>query len=196
MVHENTGSSDIFDEFFYPCENKFRSSSFLFWLALSFRPLLPIQSLLLNTPATEASGIVEQGKFTLHKFEQPIGEENYEIRRDGDSLVVKMDFKFTDRGTPVPLTATFRGAQDLTPQAFEIKGQTARPVSIDEAITVDAGKVQFRTRDQAERFRCAHRTVLHHCEDTLPTTMQMLMVRYWATHGSPGATARRFQAAA
>ena len=35
--------------------------------------------------ATGAS-ILEQGKFTLHKFEQPIGEESYEIRHDGDSL--------------------------------------------------------------------------------------------------------------
>ena len=69
------------------------------------------------------SSIVEQGKFTLHKFEQAIGEETYEIRRDGDSLAAKVDFKFTDRGTPVPLTVTFRGAADLTPQAFEIKGR-------------------------------------------------------------------------
>ena len=34
-------------------------------------------------PADSASAIVEQGKFTLHKFEQPIGQESYEIRRDG-----------------------------------------------------------------------------------------------------------------
>ncbi len=56
-----------------------------------------------TTRAPTSSAIVEQGKFTLHKFEQPIGEETYEIRRDGDSLAVKMDFKFTDRGSPVPL---------------------------------------------------------------------------------------------
>jgi hypothetical protein len=31
----------------------------------------------------DAAAPVEQGKFTLHKFEQPIGEETYEIRRDG-----------------------------------------------------------------------------------------------------------------
>src|SRR5580698_10193254 len=99
--------------------------------------------------ATDASAVIERGKFTLHKFEQPIGEETYEIRRDGDSLAVKMDFKFTDRGSAVPLTATFRAAPDLTPQAFEIKGQTARPVSIDEAVTIDAAskQVHFRTRD-------------------------------------------------
>jgi imidazolonepropionase-like amidohydrolase len=134
--------------------------------------------------SADASSIVEQGKFTLHKFEQAIGRETYEIRHDGDSLAVKVDFKFTDRGTPVPLTATFRSAADLTPQSFEIKGQTARSVSIDEAVTIDAGKVQFRTRDK-------------HSELTLPSgpfftiagyapaTMQMLMVRYSATHGSP-----------
>ena len=135
-------------------------------------------------PTTEASGIVEQGKFTLHKFEQAIGQENYEISRDGDSVVVKMDFKFTDRGTPVPLTATFRGAQDLTPQAFEIKGQTARPVSIDEAITVDAGKVQFRTRTK-QSASAAPTGPFFTIRGYAPTTMQMLMVRYWATHGSP-----------
>jgi imidazolonepropionase-like amidohydrolase len=135
-------------------------------------------------PTTESSGIVEQGKFTLHKFEQAIGQENYEISRDGDSVVVKMDFKFTDRGSPVPLTATFRGAQDLTPQAFEIKGQTARPVSIDEAITVDAGKVQFRTRTK-QSDSAAPTGPFFTIRGYAPTTMQMLMVRYWATHGSP-----------
>jgi imidazolonepropionase-like amidohydrolase len=135
-------------------------------------------------PTTDASGIVEQGKFTLHKFEQAIGQENYEISRDGDSVVVKMDFKFTDRGSPVPLTATFRGALDLTPQAFEIKGQTARPVSIDEAITVAAGKVQFRTRTK-QSDSAAPTGPFFTIRGYAPTTMQMLMVRYWATHGSP-----------
>jgi imidazolonepropionase-like amidohydrolase len=134
----------------------------------------------------DASAIVEQGKFTLHKFEQPIGEETYEIRRDGGSLAVKMDFKFTDRGSPVPLTATFRGAPDLTPQAFEIKGQTARPVSIDEAVTIDAGsnKVHFRTRDKRSDLASPSGPFFT-IAGYAPATMQMLMVRYWATHGSP-----------
>jgi imidazolonepropionase-like amidohydrolase len=133
---------------------------------------------------SDASAIVEQGKFTLHKFEQPIGEETYEIRRDGDSLAVKMDFKFTDRGTPVPLSATFRGAPDLTPQAFEIKGHTARPVSIDEALTIEAGKVHFRTRDKQSDLAPPSGPFFT-IAGYAPATMQMLMVRYWATHGFP-----------
>jgi len=133
---------------------------------------------------SDAPALVEQGKFTLHKFEQPIGQETYEIRRDGDSLAVKMDFKFTDRGTPVPLSATFRGAPDLTPQAFEIKGQTARPVSIDEALTIDAGKVHFRTRDKQSDLAPPSGPFFT-IAGYAPATMQMLMVRYWATHSSP-----------
>ena len=45
-----------------------------------------------STPAQQTApsepALIEQGKFTLHKFEQAIGEETYEIRRDGDALAV------------------------------------------------------------------------------------------------------------
>ncbi|HEV7473029.1 MAG TPA: hypothetical protein VGN90_03205, partial [Pyrinomonadaceae bacterium] len=45
------------------------------------------------------SQVLETGKFRLHKFEQPIGEETYTIRREGDGIVVTSSFEFTDRGT-------------------------------------------------------------------------------------------------
>ena len=161
--------------------------TFLIPAALSFlvSAAVPLPTAAAQQPArTDASATVEQGKFTLHKFEQAIGQETYEIRRDGDSVVVKMDFKFVDRASPVPLSATFRGAQDLTPRSFEIKGKTARSVSIDEAVSIDNGKVHFRTRDkQSDSVSPSgpYFTIAGYA----PTTMQMLMVRYWATHGSP-----------
>jgi imidazolonepropionase-like amidohydrolase len=133
---------------------------------------------------SDASAIVEQGKFTLHKFEQPIGEETYEIRRDADSLAVKIDFKFTDRGSPVPLTVNFRSSADLTPQSFEIKGKTARPISIDEALTIEGSTAHFRTRDKQSDIT-APAGPFFTIAGYAPTTMQMLMVRYWAAHGSP-----------
>jgi imidazolonepropionase-like amidohydrolase len=126
---------------------------------------------------------VEQGKFILHKFEQPIGEETYEVTKDGDSLNVKMDFKFTDRGTPVPMNASFRGAADLTPQSFEIKGKNSRTTTIDDAVEVQASTVRVRDRDKwTESARPAQFFTI---AGYAPATMQMLMVRYWATHGSP-----------
>ena len=107
------------------------------------------------------TAIVEQGKFILHKFENPIGEETYQIVRDGKSLAVKMDFKFTDRGTPVPLSATFRSSEDLTPEAFEIKGQNSRSTSIDEAVEVQPNQVRLRDREKWTEV-CAAFAVLHH----------------------------------
>jgi imidazolonepropionase-like amidohydrolase len=128
--------------------------------------------------------VLEQGKFILHKFEQPIGEETYQIRQENNSLVAQIDFKFTDRGSAVPLTTTFRAARDLTPQSFEIKGRTARTVSIDESVSIDQGHVHLRTRDKksdsAAPFGAFFTTAGY-----APTTMQMLMLRYWTTHGSP-----------
>jgi imidazolonepropionase-like amidohydrolase len=135
-------------------------------------------------PASGNSAVIEQGKFTLHKFEQPIGEETYQIQKQHDSIAVNMNFKFTDRATPVPLTASFRGAPDLTPQTFEIKGKTARTASIDESLSIENGKVHFRTRDRQSDLdppSGAFFTIAGYA----PATMQMLLVRYWATHGSP-----------
>ena len=152
-----------------------------------FLVLLFAVSALTASPQQSADNtgpIIEQGKFTLHKFEQAIGEETYEIRRDGDSISAKINFKFTDRGTPVPLTTTFRSASDLTPQAFEIKGSVARGFSTDKSVNIDNGKVHFRSRDtqtEATAPSGPYFTITGYA----PTTMQMLMVRYWATHGSP-----------
>jgi imidazolonepropionase-like amidohydrolase len=143
---------------------------------------VPSESAAQSTP--DASPVVEQGKFNLHKFEQAIGEETYEIRRDGDSLAVKIDFKFTDRGSPVPLTTTFRSAQDLTPQAFEIKGRIARGAEIDQAVTLDGQKVHLRNREKQSDSPFPSGPFFT-IAGYAPTTMQMLMVRYWATHGSP-----------
>jgi len=134
-----------------------------------------------QAPQTSA---VEAGKFRLHKFEQPIGEETYEIARDGQSLVVKMDFKFTDRATPVPLSASFRSTSDLTPQAFEISGKIARGVAIDQAVEILPDKIRLRNRGQRKEIPPSAGpffTVAAYA----PVTMQMLLVRYWATHGRP-----------
>ena len=105
--------------------------------------------------SAQQNGVVEQGKFVLHKFEQAIGEETYKITREGDSVAVKVEFKFTDRGTPVPLSVTLRAAQDLTPSAFEIKGKTSRQSTIDETVEIQGEKVRVRDREKWTRSGAA-----------------------------------------
>ena len=150
---------------------------------LASRAALPQQVQPVEKPVVRDAGVIEQGKFRLHKFEQPIGEETYQVTRDGDSLTVKMDFKFNDRGTDVPLSATFRGSSDLTPLAFEIKGKTSRQSTIDEAVEVQPGRLRLRNREQWTE--AAPPSQFFTIAGYAPSTMQMLMVRYWATHGSP-----------
>jgi imidazolonepropionase-like amidohydrolase len=155
----------------------FAGALFAFVLALV------IAKTLLLTAFAQSPAAVEQGKFILHKFEQPIGEETYQIARDGDALNVKVDFKFTDRSSPVPLTAAFRSASDLTPLTFEIKGKNSRETDIDEAIEVQSEKIRLRDRDKWTE--AARPPKFFTIAGYAPTTMQMLMVRYWVTHGSP-----------
>jgi imidazolonepropionase-like amidohydrolase len=146
---------------------------------------LALLTAVLFTPAIGAqpATALEQGKFRLHKFEQPIGEETYQITRDGNSLDVKMDFKFTDRGQDVPLSATFRGATDLTPQTFEIHGKTSRISTIDESIEVRPSNLRIRNGDRVTE--AARPPQFFTIAGYAPATLQMLMVRYWSAHGSP-----------
>jgi len=125
----------------------------------------------------------EQGRFTLHKMEQAIGVETYAITKDGHDQSVAVKFKFTDRGTEVPLDAAFRGSEDLTPQSFSIKGKNARTVDIDEAVEVQAD--QIRVRDREKWVEVAKPKQFFTIAGYAPATMQMLLFRYWTGHGSP-----------
>ena len=126
---------------------------------------------------------VEKGKFILHKFFRAIGEETYEITRDGDSLVTQSNFSFTDRGSKVPLTTTLRTTADLVPRHFEIKGQTSRISRIDTAIDIAGNQATIRENKDTRTAQTPERffTIAGYA----PTTVQMLMMRYWAKSGKP-----------
>ena len=125
--------------------------------------------------AQTESGVTEQGVFNLHKFEQLIGKETYTLTRSPEDVTLKSDFKFTDRGTPVPLTATLTMEKDLTPRDFQIKGKISRFSSIEDsvhgrsagAVTIPPGENFFDIQGYA------------------PVSVQMMLVRYWRSHGSP-----------
>lgn len=138
-----------------------------------------------NPHAQSGPQPIEAGKFRLHKFQQAIGEESYEVTRDGDTLVTKCDFKFTDRGTAVPLQATLRTKQDLTPLAYEIKGKTSRLSEIDTAIEVAGSAVKIREGNQTREVPAADHFFT--ISGYAPVAVQMMMVRYWATTGGKGA---------
>ena len=130
------------------------------------------------------TAVVEEGKFILHKFENPIGQETYRITRSGDILTTAINFKFTDRGGPVPLAVIFESSSDLTPAAFGIRGRTSRSSRIDDSVVV--GTDSIRLRDGDAWTTLPRPATFFTIAGYAPVTMQMLMVRFWASHGSPG----------
>ena len=130
-----------------------------------------------------AAQSVEKGKFILHKFVQPIGEETYEITRSGDSIIAHSMFQFTDRGTKVPLDATLRTNSEFTPQHFEIKGQTSRLSRIDTTVDIADGKAAIRENkdSRSASVPAQYFTIAGYA----PATVQMMLLRYWAKSGKP-----------
>jgi hypothetical protein len=147
-----------------------------------FKVILLISACAAGIPARGQEKVtstpIEQGKFILHKFKQPIGEETYAVEKDGGGLSVKVKFKFIDRGTEVPLEAEFRGSAELTPKSFSLKGKNARSVDIDEAVEVQADKV--RVRDREKWTESARPKQFFSIAGYAPATMQMLLFRYWS----------------
>ena len=121
--------------------------------------------------------LVEHGVFNLHKFEQLIGRETYTLTHDAAGMTLNSDFKFTDRGTEVPLKATLTMADDLTPRDFQIKGKISRYSPVEDSI---------HGRSAANsRLSVAAGESFFDVEAYAPVAVQMAMVRYWRKHGSP-----------
>jgi imidazolonepropionase-like amidohydrolase len=136
-----------------------------------------------GTASSDDAVSSERGQFTLYKFQQPIGQENYEITRTNDGFTATVDFRFTDRGEVVPLTATFRGALDLTPSNWAVEGKTCRQAEIHRAVEV--GPHSARLRDRETWTEVPRPGRFFTVSGYAPITLQMLLVRYWASHGTP-----------
>jgi hypothetical protein len=125
----------------------------------------------------------EEGTFRLHKFEQPIGQESYAIKKDGDELQLSDSFHFNDRGQDVALRAFARLSKDLTPRSMEIHGDMARNTPIDDAILVEKDRILVRNN---EKWRAFDRPDQFFGISTYaPVALQMMLVRKWQSAGRP-----------
>ena len=138
---------------------------------------------------TAPTQLMDHGAFRLHKFEQAIGEETYDVSQNADSVTVTANFKFKDRFTEVPLTAKLELGPDLAPRSLELKGKNSRFNPIDDTVTADGDKIHIResaaSRDEAKPAQ------FFLIANYAPTAAQMMLMRYWLAHGSP-ATLKTF----
>jgi imidazolonepropionase-like amidohydrolase len=147
----------------------------LYFLLLALSPAVLLAQT--NSPSAES------GKFRLHKFEQPIGEETYTITPDGSTLTLKSEFEFTDRGSKVPLTATLRTSDSYVPQSFVINGKTSRMSEIDTQVTIDGSSATIRQGKDSRTVSTP--ASFFTISGYSPVAVQMELIRYWRTHGSP-----------
>jgi len=161
--------------------NGTRAGELLF--SAAFAAAIMASGSLLSRRAAQGDEPVEQGGFRLHKFEQPIGNESYSIRKIGDELQLSDSFLFNDRGQDVPLTAFVRLGNDLTPRSMEIHGNMARGTPIDDAVLVEKDQILSRMNAEWKKF---HRPGEFFGISTYaPVALQMMLVRKWQAAGRP-----------
>jgi hypothetical protein len=61
-----------------------------------------------NAQTAPEAQVVERGKFRIYKLQYPVGEESYEVRRDGEGLSMQSKFEINYLGDAVALSATLR----------------------------------------------------------------------------------------
>ena len=147
--------------------------------------LLPLAVLAKPKTPTNIEPTVEQGKFILHKFAQPIGLETWKVSRQPDGYRLTDNFEFKDRGTPVALTMKFAYDKSGIPQSFNIKGKNSRLSEINQSVVVSDKAVRVQV-DGAEQTLDKPKAFFP-IAGYAPTAQQLMLMRYWLNHGKPEA---------
>lgn len=153
----------------------------------AFPRLLLLSAALLLAPSAHAKNATpdEQGVFVLHKFARAIGEERYVIHRDHGELTLTSSFKFTDRGTDVPLSTVYRAKDNTHPLSLNVAGRSSRHSDLHDAFALDAVQQHVTlTRDGKDQtFAAGEHTFL--MDGYSPVAMQQMLMRFWLAKGKP-----------
>jgi len=136
---------------------------------------------LLNTAA--AQNVIDSGSYYLHKFAQNIGKETYVISKNGNELTYDVNFKFTDRSSPVPLKATLVTTTDHEPVSLFIKGNTSRFSAINDSIRIQNKKATIWIDSVVHTETM--KPIAFPVAGYSPGTVQMVLLKYWKKHGMP-----------
>jgi imidazolonepropionase-like amidohydrolase len=118
----------------------------------------------------------QTGTFTIHMILHAIGEERYAIVPTADGLKLDTTFTYSDRGNQRTTTATLLMKADTTPLGLEIK---ERPGSVK--IEAANATITEAAASRSVALPVRYFTIF----GASPFAIQMMMMRYWATHGKP-----------
>ena len=98
-------------------------------------------------------------------------------------LKYTIDFKFTDRGSPVPLKAVIQTKTDGDPISFAAKGKTSRFSVLSDTVAIQGQKAYIHEGDNT--YTKPLTGPAFPVAGYSPGTAQMLMLQYWKRHGRP-----------
>ncbi len=125
----------------------------------------------------------DSGVFLLHKFEQHIGKETYHITNNKDSKTYTADFRFVDRGSPVPLKAELRVNPVLEPLRLNIKGNVARGATVNDSISINGSQAHVKVDDSVYDKKI--QSLTFPIAGYAPTIVQQVLIQYWKKHHEP-----------
>jgi len=125
----------------------------------------------------------DSGAFWLHKFEQHIGKETYHVHKTGNAITYSVDFKFVDRGSPVPLKAELTVTPQSEPLKLNIKGRVARTAHINDSITIQNNEAMVKVDDSMFTKKLTELTFP--VAGYAPGTVQQVLLQYWKNHHQP-----------
>lgn len=125
----------------------------------------------------------DTGTFFLHKFQQHIGKETYRVTKDKDSIVYKADFKFVDRGSPVPFKAELKVTPGLEPLEFNIKGQFSRFSTINDKVKISGRQAHVQVDDSVHDIKI--QSLTFPMAGYAPVIGQQVLLQYWMRHHKP-----------
>ncbi|WP_171037823.1 amidohydrolase family protein [Dyadobacter luticola] len=136
------------------------------------------------TPVVLAGGMpADSGVFILHKFQQRIGREVYRVSGENGAMRYDVDFKFVDRGSPVPLTAMIRLNAAFEPVDFFAEGKTSRLSQIKDSIHIENGTAFVSAADTVFTQKVDKNTFP--IDGYSPATAQELLLKFWKKRGQP-----------
>lgn len=145
---------------------------------------LNIIAVLLFVISAAAQQPSTSGTFVLHKFAKPIGTETYSISTNGSNYTLTSHFKFTDRGTAVPLETTFVAeTTTMNPVSYTAKGKASRQSAMDDTVNVSGKDVSITRSGKSETLTSSGTWFI--TDGYSPVAMQEQMMRWWLGHGKP-----------
>lgn len=137
------------------------------------------------TAPTLFAQTVERGKFVLYKYQQPVGEEIYEIAPDGDALKLRTDFKLNFVGDEVALATSLRMRKsDLQPIFYQSKGRTSTRTAVDASVEISGETAKIRNGAET-RLQIVGEKFFTIAQPA-PVAPQMMLFRYWKKNRENG----------